>query len=263
MVIPLGDAERTAITPVVTYVLITLNVAAYLFQQTQPESFTVAFAATPYEITHREDLPGPVLLKLPGEEDPLGLPGRVELRRAAIPQGPVPFPVWFTLLTSMFLHGSPLHLAGNMLYLWIFGDNVEEVLGPSRFLAMYLASGLVGSLAQILVNPDSMIPTLGASGAIAGVMGAYLIWFPRHRIRVLVLRFLVVMPALAVIGLWIAMQAWLGLGSIGKLGEAGGVAYLAHLGGAVVGLAVAFALRDRSREVVLRKHREGRSSSRW
>ena len=111
-----------------------------------------------------------------------------------------PIPVRWTLLTSMFLHGSWMHLLGNMLYLWIVGDNVEEVLGPFRYLIVYLGCGLMGSLAQIAANPNSEIPNLGASGAIAGIMGTYVIWFPNAQIRVLLFRFITVLPAVIVIG---------------------------------------------------------------
>jgi membrane associated rhomboid family serine protease len=247
MVLPLGDVEKTQIVPIATYVLIALNVVIYLYQQGQDESFTVAYAATPYEIARNRDLDRPFVLPLPGDEDPLDLPGRVELQAQVIPQAPVPFPVWLTLLTAMFLHGSPLHLAGNMLYLWIFGDNVEEVLGAVRYVILYLACGLAGSLAQIAAHPLSYIPTLGASGAIAGLMGAYLIWFPMNRVRVLLFRVITEVPAVVVIGLWIVLQVWSGLGSIGQLGEVGGVAYLAHIGGAVTGIVVALLFQDLAR----------------
>ena len=138
----------------------------------------------------------------------------------------MPVPILLTLVTSLFLHGSPLHLAGNMLFLWIFGDNVEEVLGTVRYLLVYVACGVMGTLVQIAANPDSMVPTLGASGAIAGVMGAYVIWFPHNQVRVLMFRFITVLPAVMVIGFWIILQIWLGYGSIGEVGEGGGVAYL-------------------------------------
>jgi membrane associated rhomboid family serine protease len=249
MVLPLGDVERTTITPIGTYVLIALNVIAYLIQLDRGNEFTVAYAATPYEIFHNVDLDRPVVIVAAGDENPLGLPGRVEIKRPVIDQGPVPFPVWLTLLTAMFLHGSPLHLAGNMLYLWIFGDNVEEVLGTWRYVLVYLCCGLTGSLAQIVANHESVIPTLGASGAIAGVMGAYLVWFPYNRVRVLFFRVITEVPAVVVIGLWIALQLWRGAGSIGRLGEVGGVAYLAHIGGATVGIAVALMFRDRARQL--------------
>ena len=248
MVLPLGDLEKTRIVPAVTYLLIALNVVMYIVQRDQGDAFTVAYAATPYEITHGVDIPAPVVVALPGDEPPLDRADRGEPRRRVIDQAPGPSPIWLTLFTAMFLHGSPLHLAGNMLYLWIFGDNVEEVLGAVRYLLVYLACGLMGSLLQIAANPNSLVPTLGASGAIAGVMGAYVIWFPHHRVRVLVFRFITEMPALMVIGLWIIMQVWEGLGSIGRLGESSGVAYLAHVGGALTGIFVAFMFRDRAED---------------
>jgi membrane associated rhomboid family serine protease len=163
-----------------------------------------------------------------------------------IDQGPVPFPIWLTLLTSIFMHGGVMHLVGNMLYLWIFGDNVEEVLGGVRFLLIYLACGLAGSLAQILANPDSLVPSLGASGAIAGVMGAYLVWFPHHRVRVLVFYALIEVPAALMIGLWIAAQLWHSFTTVDRVGQ-GGVAYLAHVGGAACGIAVGLLYRDLAR----------------
>jgi membrane associated rhomboid family serine protease len=133
-----------------------------------------------------------------------------------------------------------------MLYLWIFGDNVEEVLGHWRYLLVYLACGLAASLAQIATAPSSLIPTLGASGAIAGVMGMYLVWFPHNQVRVLVFRFITVMPALLVIGLWIVMQIVLGMGDLDAAGEGGGVAYAAHVGGAVAGIVFGLIYRDRA-----------------
>jgi len=143
-----------------------------------------------------------------------------------------------------------------MLFLWIFGDNVEEVLGTVRYLLVYLLCGVAGTLAQIAFAPHSLIPTLGASGAIAGLMGAYIVWFPRNRVRVLFFNFLTEMPAFLVIGAWIAIQLIQGYGSIGRLGEVGGVAYLAHLGGAVAGLLVASAYRDRAIAVQAEHYRD-------
>jgi membrane associated rhomboid family serine protease len=248
MVLPLGDVEKTRIVPIATYVLIALNVVVYIVQRTQGEDFTAAYAVTPYEITHLDDLTQPVPAQVADDDDDrFGLPLPVMVRRLAhINHAPGPFPIWLTLFTAMFLHGSPLHLAGNMLYLWIFGDNVEEVLGTFRYVIVYLACGVIGSLLQIAGNPNSMIPTLGASGAIAGVMGMYVIWFPHNRVRVLVFQFITEMPALLVIGIWIGIQIWEGFGSLNRLGETGGVAYLAHIGGALTGIFAAYLFHDRA-----------------
>jgi membrane associated rhomboid family serine protease len=248
MVFPLGDLQRTQIVPYVTYTLIAINVIVFLVQQQNGDEFTLAFAATPYEITHNEDIRQPLEREVAVlVRDHFG-DVHQERRIVARPHYPCPIPVRLTLLTSMFLHANWLHLLGNMLYLWIVGDNVEEVLGSYLYLICYLACGLVGSLAQILASPESLTPTLGASGAIAGMMGAYVIWFPYHQIRVLVFRFITVLPAIIVIGGWIALQIWLGAGSFGR-GESGGVAYLAHVGGAVTGIFVALLFFEDARHV--------------
>ena len=244
MVLPLGDVEKTRIVPIATWVLIALNLAMYVVELDRGETFKVSYAATPYEISHDFDIGQSFELNLePDEADSLR---PVKPGDRLIMQRLVPFPVVFTILTAMFLHASPLHLAGNMLFLWIFGDNVEEVLGTVRYVLAYLACGIAGSLAQILAAPDSLIPTLGASGAIAGVMGAYIIWFPHNRVRVLFFNFLTEMPAYLVIGAWILIQIAGGYGSIGHLGEVGGVAYLAHIGGAAAGMGMGLWFRDRA-----------------
>jgi membrane associated rhomboid family serine protease len=246
MVLPLGDLEKTRIVPLATYALIALNVVMFLIQQEQPEAFTIAYAATPFEISHGVDLGAAHEVPVGDDGVSSDVPGFPDARPA---QAPVPFPVWLTVFTAMFLHGSPLHLAGNMLFLWIFGDNVEEVLGTVRYLIVYLACGVMGTLLQVAANPDSMVPTLGASGAIAGVMGAYVVWFPHNQVRVLVLQFLTQMPALLVVGGWILLQVWQGIGTLGSHGKGGGVAYLAHVGGAATGILVAFLFADRARYV--------------
>jgi membrane associated rhomboid family serine protease len=239
MVLPLGDLQRTRIVPYVTYALIAINVGVFLLEQQQGDEFTLAFAATPYEITHNEDIDQPIVVPVHVKVvDRFGAE-RVEERGVARPHYPCPIPVRFTLLTSMFLHASWMHLLGNMLYLWIVGDNVEEVLGFVGYLIAYLCCGLVGSLAQIMANPDSVTPTLGASGAIAGIMGAYVIWFPHNQIRVLLFRYITVLPAVLVIGGWIALQIYLGAGAFRRADDSGGVAYLAHVGGALTGIVVA------------------------
>jgi membrane associated rhomboid family serine protease len=142
----------------------------------------------------------------------------------------------------MFMHGGWLHLGGNMLFLWIFGDNVEHRAGPILFLIGYLVAGLVGSLAQVASSPDSPIPSLGASGAISGVLGAYIVLFPGNRITAFIFRFLLRVPAWVVLGMWIALQLFSGLAVNDVGSEAGGVAYLAHIGGFASGLLFGFLL---------------------
>lgn len=247
MVLPLGDLERTRIIPFVTYLLIAANVTIFLVQEDRGEEFTRAFAMTPREVMHNEDLEGPIPRQVPVIERDANGAVRLTIRQVELEHHPCPIPVRWTLLTSLFLHGSWLHLLGNMLSLWIFGDNVEEVLGSVRYVIVYLACGLVGSLAQIAVNPYSNVPTLGASGAIAGVMGAYVVWFPTNRIRVLLVRFITVLPAAIVIGVWIALQVWMGAGAFHRGGDEGGVAYMAHLGGAATGIFVGFLFAAQAR----------------
>ncbi len=136
----------------------------------------------------------------------------------------------------MFMHGGFAHIAGNMLYLWIFGDNVEHRFGHVRFLIFYLVSGLAASAAQIATGPDSVIPNLGASGAISGVLGAYIVLFPRNRVNAVFFVRIITVPAMLVIGMWAVMQFISGAGEIGQAGQAGGVAYAAHIGGFIAGV---------------------------
>jgi membrane associated rhomboid family serine protease len=149
----------------------------------------------------------------------------------------------------MFMHGGWVHLGGNMLYLWIFGDNVEDRFGHAKFTLFYFICGIAATIAQVVVNAGSTIPNLGASGAIAGVLAAYLILFPKGQVRVLMGRSVVPMPALIVIGLWIVLQFINGIGSIAQTAETGGVAYMAHIGGFVAGLALTFLFGGRRSEV--------------
>src|SRR6185295_5997306 len=148
-----------------------------------------------------------------------------------------------TLFTSMFMHAGWLHLGGNMLYLWIFGDNVEDRFGHVKFIIFYLLCGLAATFAQLMFSVGSDVPNLGASGAIAGVLGSYILLFPRGQVRVLMGRGVIPMPALVVIGLWIVLQLVSGVGSITQSSETGGVAYMAHIGGFVAGLVLTFVLR--------------------
>src|SRR5215216_4372261 len=173
MVLPLGDddLDRRS-TPVVTYALIAVNVLVWLYELHAGDQFINGFSTVPYEITHNTDLVGTRTVSAGGQTFP-------------IHEAAGPHPIYLTLLTSMFMHASWMHIAGNMLYLWIFGHNVEDALGHGRFLLFYLVCGLAASFAQIAFAPNSVIPGLGASGAIAGVLGAYLVKFPKRPVRVL------------------------------------------------------------------------------
>jgi len=219
----------------VTLALIGINVAVFVLLQAlgAENAFTTGFSAVPLEITTGADLVDPVPITVAGQT-------------YQIPQAPGPFPIQLTLLSSMFMHAGWLHLAGNMLFLWVFGDNVEHRAGATLFLIVYLGTGLVGSLALIWSDPTSPIPSLGASGAISGILGAYLVLFPRNRVTVFVFRFVTQVPALAAIGLWIVFQLISGLGAAVISSETvGGVAYLAHIGGFAAGLIAGFLLRAR------------------
>jgi rhomboid family protein len=204
---PIGDDDSTRRSwPIVTVVLIAINVAVFLLELQAGDAFIQKWAFVPS-------------------------------RYAADPTGQA-----ITLLTAMFMHGGWLHLGGNMLYLWIFGDNVEDRFGPVRYLIFYLVAGLAATFAQYAVNPSSSIPNVGASGAIAGVLGAYLLMFPKGRVDVLLGRQVVAMPAFIVLGFWIVLQLVSGVGSIAPTSETadtGGVAYMAHVGGFVAGLVLA------------------------
>jgi membrane associated rhomboid family serine protease len=168
---------------------------------------------------------------------------------AAVPANIMAGHAWITILTSMFMHGSWLHILGNMVFLWAFGPQIEDAMGPFKYMSFYLLGGLVAMLAQVFASPDSTIPTLGASGAIAAVMGAFLVTFPTHRIRTLLIIFIFVsirmIPASFLIGFWLLMQFF----SVGKVATAqtGGVAYLAHIGGALFGLITARLFEDPAR----------------
>jgi len=227
---PIGDDnEGRIITPYVTYILIAINVAVFVFLQLPNDAFTYAFSVIPKEITTGVDLTTPQ--------------GRLQ-----IPQAPGPSPIYLTLFSAMFMHGGWAHLLGNLLYLWIFGDNVEDALGHVKFLIFYLVCGVAASFAQIMVSPASVIPSLGASGAIAGVLGGYLLMYPTRSVRVLIgYMGIVAMPAIIVIGLWMALQFMSGFGSIvqtRQTSEQGGVAYFAHIGGAVAGLLLVSLFRN-------------------
>ena len=158
-------------------------------------------------------------------------------------------PPWMTIFSSMFMHGSLFHLGGNMLYLWIFGNNIEDIMGPIRFIIFYLICGVGAAMLQGILNPDSMIPMVGASGAVSGILGGYMLMFPRARITMLIFIFffiqIIKVPASVVLGIWIFFQLLSGFNSLS--GEGGGVAFFAHIGGFVFGLALIKIFRSRRR----------------
>lgn len=246
MVLPLGDYHPARTVPWVTYLLIFLNLLVYGMQVDKGQLFTAALAVTPYELVHGRDVSGTPKKLLVQDETGQWVVVQVNADTHELffnPEFEHPknrIPAWTTLFTAMFLHGSPLHLLGNMLFLWIFGDNVEDRFGKTKYLFLYLAAGAIGFLAQTMASPDSMIPVLGASGAVAGVMGAYLLMFPMNPIRVLIFYFPADLPAYIVIGLWIASQFLLGITEMDRLGKTGGVAYLAHIGGVAIGMLLTY-----------------------
>lgn len=230
---PIGDDNSDRhITPIVNYAFIAINVAVFVLLQGMGTNlgFTYAFSTVPAEIlTGTDIITQGQLVQDPSTGQTFELPGLQ----------PTPIPVWGTMLTSMFMHGGWGHLLGNMLFLWIYGDNIENRLGHMRYFIFYIICGILASLSHVFVSqafsPASLnIPSLGASGAISGVMGAYMLLFPRRRINVLVLRSIVAVPAIVALGLWIVLQIISGAGSLGNGG--GGVAYAAHIGGFLAGM---------------------------
>lgn len=238
MFFPISDDDRQILTPMyVTYFLLAVNILVFIYQLSNPD-FTYGWSIVPKEITTGQDLVNQVPIPRPGDRIPVE-------QEFVIPQRPGPSFIWLTLVTAMFMHGGLGHLGGNMLYLWIFGDNVEHRFGAIPFLCFYLLAGLVGSLAQIMLDPSGLMPNLGASGAIAGVMGAYLVLFPYNRVNVIVFYMIITVPAVLVLGMWIAMQLVSQYGAMfATETTTGGVAYMAHIGGFVTGVVAGLAYRS-------------------
>ncbi|RPI30588.1 MAG: rhomboid family intramembrane serine protease [Actinomycetota bacterium] len=212
--IPLHDDNPTRRFPLVTLVLIALNLAVFVFQLTLPrsgltaEGFFLRAGLVPYEIVNRVDVP---------------------------PDGLVP--VWATVFTSMFIHGGWLHIIFNMLYLWIFGNNVEDRMGRARFVAFYLLCGVAAAAAQVVVRPDALVPMIGASGAVSGVLGAYILLFPRAQVLTVIT--LVIFFPIVMVPAWVLLLAWFALNLLQAattVGAETGVAYFAHVGGFAAGL---------------------------
>lgn len=223
---PIGDdnSDRT-ITPFVNYLFLGINILVFVLLQGlgSNDAFSYAFSLVPKEVTEGIDLSGVQVIR-----DSLGNTGEVR-------HYDTPLPVYFNFLSSMFMHGDIMHIFGNMLFLWIFGDNLENLLGHIRFAAFYIVCGLAAAIAQIIMDTDSVIPMLGASGAISGVLGGYVLLFPQRQVRALIFNFLTTVPAFVAIGIWIAYQ--LIVGYLTPAGT-GGVAYAAHIGGFIAGVAL-------------------------
>lgn len=233
MVFPIGDDNTGRIrTPYVTFLLIALNVLVFVFLQGlgTNEPFTYALSVVPEEIRTAQDIARPVPVEIGGES-------------TRIPLEPTPVHVYLTLLTSLFMHGGLMHLFGNMLFLWIFGDNVEDDLGHGRYAGFYLVTGVLASLAHVVatfvLGDNPFIPSLGASGAISGVLGGYLVLHPHRSVRVLMFRMVTTVPAFLAVGLWFVFQLISAFGVIGQGPQSGGgVAFMAHIGGFIAGVAL-------------------------
>jgi membrane associated rhomboid family serine protease len=205
---PIGDDNTSRRTvPLVTYALIALNVLFFFVEQSGGDAFIGKWAFVPRRFLAN------------------------------------PFGDFLTLFTSMFMHAGWVHLGGNVLYLWIFGDNVEDRFGHIKFTIFYLLCGLAATFAQLAFSLGSNVPNLGASGAIAGVLGAYILLFPQGKVRVLRGQQVIQVPALIVIGMWIVLQFFSGIGSIANTAQTGGVAYMAHIGGFLAGFVLTFLFR--------------------
>jgi membrane associated rhomboid family serine protease len=236
MVFPISDDNSDRrFPPIVNYVLIALNVLVFVVFQGMGanDKFTYKLSTVPAEIRTGKDIV---------TEDRVVTDPATGQQYAAPGLQPTPGSVYLTLLTSMFMHGGIAHLLGNMWFLWIFGDNVEDRMGHFRYLVFYLLTGIVASLCHVAMNlngPSSMIPSLGASGAISGIMGAYLALCPSRRVRVLMLRVMTEIPGYMAVGLWFLFQLVSGMGLLGGGSEGDGVAYAAHIGGFVAGVLLA------------------------
>lgn len=235
MIFPISDDNSDrALTPIINYALIAVNILVFVFLQGLGgnDRFTYAFSTVPAEITSGRDINRPVAIEDPVSGNRVGV---INLQ-------PTPLSVYVTLLTSMFMHGGIAHIFGNMLFLWIFGDNIENALGHTKYLMFYLATGVLASLAHVfstaMFGGNPYIPSLGASGAISAVLSAYLLLFPHRQVRVIMLSILTQVPAMVAIGLWFLFQIINGLGVLGNESQQGGVAYAAHIGGFIAGLAL-------------------------
>jgi membrane associated rhomboid family serine protease len=256
-VFPVKDDIPTRRFPVLTVAIIAICCAVYfLFEHglwdlgATGNERVLEYGAIPYEITH----PGKECAEAAGQLVCEGQPG-------VSGTAPDQAPWWVTIFTSMFMHGSLLHLAGNMLFLWIFGNNIEDSMDEFRFVLFYLAGGVIAVAAQVLVDPNAAVPTVGASGAIAAVLGGYAVLYPRARVItvvfIIIFFTIIELPALLVLGFWILIQLFLGANDLGSqaAGGSGGVAYFAHIGGFVFGAIAIRLFANRVQDDYERAHR--------
>lgn len=223
MLFPIGDDnDDRHTTPFINYLLILLNIFVFVYWQELGRNipFTFAWSTVPAEILSGRDIVTSGSSGMPGLQ-------------------PTPISVYLTLFTSMFMHGGIAHIAGNMLFLWIFGDNLENAMGHRRYLFFYLLCGILAGLSHVLgsfyLNQNTLVPSLGASGAISGVLAGYMLLFPRRGVHVWVLFGTMTLPAVVVVGLWFVFQLINGMGTLGGKESAGGIAYAAHIGGFIAG----------------------------
>lgn len=250
MLLPIGDDNRDRqITPYVNYLLIALNIFVFVYWQELGRDipFTFAFSTVPGEILSGNDIvTDPRILKDPYTKQTVEMPGLQ----------PTPVSVYLTLITSMFMHGGIAHILGNMMYLWIFGDNLEDAMGHRNYLIFYLLCGILAALCHVFstafFNQNPLIPSLGASGAISGILGGYMILFPSRAVHVWFLWGIISVPAFITVGLWFVFQIINGLGALGGT-EAGGIAYAAHIGGFIAGLILVKLFVKRTRVIPKRK----------
>jgi membrane associated rhomboid family serine protease len=237
MIMPIGDDNSDRrLAPIVNICLIAVNIFVFVVFQGmgENEKFTFSFSTVPREIVTGHDVvTEPKQVDVPMSRQQITMPGL----------GRTPGSVYFTLITSMFMHGGLAHIFGNMLFLWIFGDNVEDALGHFRYFLFYMVTGIVASLSHVFTtvllygagSEQALVPSLGASGAISGVLGGYMFLFPQRRVTVIMFRMLTQVPSYVAIGMWFVFQIVSGLGLFGGGSQGGGVAYMAHIGGFVCG----------------------------
>jgi len=255
--LPIGDANPTRHRPYVTLGLIALSVSAFLLWQptfagsVRQQVFFFCNAEIPFEVSHQTNLARGGQEAVAAVSEDLGLAPQDAQGLQQLLQSRCPDKSWsLSIFVAMFLHGGWMHIAGNMLYLWVFGNNVEDRLRPLAFVIFYLLGGVAAAGLQLAFDPNSAIPSLGASGAIAAVLGAYLVMFPHARVRTLTMFFLITvieLPAVFVLGAWFVLQLLQGVGELGTGAVNTGVAYWAHIGGFATGVVGGLLFRGRGR----------------